>query len=156
MSRNRGKPPSPEELQAYADGFNRSATLRAFGATLDFPEGKKVRAVLPVKPEQRGGMGMSHVNGAVIAGLFDLIIGCTGGLVDPTRRTATMQLSMSFERGLAGDRVTGEAWIDRVGGSTLFASAVMLNEAGEVCARCQGVVRISTLAWDAGSSPAVN
>lgn len=148
-------PPSADELRAYADGFNSSLALRHFGTKLEFPDGTRVRATLPVQPQHRGGLGTMAVNGAVIAGLFDLIIGCSAALIDPRRRSATMQLSMSFERPTVGDVVIAEAWIDRAGGSTLFSSATICNGAGVVSARCQGVVRLSSIPWEDGTSPKV-
>lgn len=148
--------PPADALERYADNFNRSATLRHFGLTLSFPEGRLVRATLPVRPDQRGGLGSEAVNGGVLAAMFDLVVGSTSALVDPTRRSATVQLSMSFERPTNGDVITADAWIDRAGGSTLFASAVIRDGQGEVTARCQGVVRISRLPWADGASPAIN
>jgi len=149
--------PTPEQLARYAEGFNQSASLRHFGVRMHFPSADKVVAVIdPVQPAQRGGLGMEAVNGGVLAALFDLVIGCTGALVDPTRRTATMQLSMSFERPLLGDVVRVEGWIDSVGSSTLFSSARILDGAGKTCARCQGLVKISKMHWKSGESPAVN
>jgi uncharacterized protein (TIGR00369 family) len=148
--------PAPDQLDRYATGFNASATLRFYGVTLDFALPGRVRATMPVKPEHRGGLGTEAVNGAIIASLFDLAIGCTAALVDPTRRSATVQLSMNFERALLGDTIVAEGWIDRAGGSTLFSSAVLKNERGEVCARCQGVVKLSRDAWAQGDSPAIN
>ena len=94
--------PSPESLQRYADGFNKSLTLRYFGAVVDFPSPTRIRVTLPIRPEHRGGKGSSAVNGGVIAAMVDLTIGSSAALVDPTRKSATMQLSMSFERGLLG------------------------------------------------------
>ncbi len=149
-------PPTLESLKAYADGFNASLALRHFGTSIEFPDQARIRAVLRVQPNHLGGMGEGAViNGAVIAGLFDLVIGCTGALIDPLRRSATMQLSMSFERPVSGTTISAEAWIDRAGSSTVFSSAQLRNGAGEVCARCQGVLRMTEMRWD-GSSPAVN
>lgn len=157
MSRPPRTPPTPEQLQAYAEGFNASATLKHFGAVLDFPEGKLCRARVTVKPEQHGGMGRPNVvNGAVIAGLFDLVIGCAAALVDPAMASATMQLSMSFEGPTEGETITAESWVDRAGGSTIFASALIRNQAGQVCARCQGVVKLASVPWLGGKSPAIN
>ena len=150
------KPPTPEALARYAEGFNRSATLRFFGVTISFPDTRLVRAELKIRPDHRGGMGTSAVNGGIRAAMFDLVVGCTGALVDPTRKSATLQLSMSFERALAGDLLVAEAHLDRVGGRTAFASAWIKDERGEICARCQGVVRLSNEPWESGHSPAVN
>ncbi|MFL5353139.1 PaaI family thioesterase [Archangium sp.] len=149
--------PTQEQLDRYAEQFNRSQTMRLFGAQLSFPQGQKVVVSLPeVRSEHRGGLGTSAINGGIISALFDYAIGCTPALLDPTRRAATMQLSMSFERPVRGDTVRIEATIDNAGTSTLFASARMYDAEGHVCARCQGVVKLSRMKWASGDSPAVN
>ncbi|HLM44980.1 MAG TPA: PaaI family thioesterase [Myxococcaceae bacterium] len=149
--------PTQEQLDRYAEQFNKSQTLRLFSAHVSFPEGRKVVVSIPeVRPEHRGGLGTSAVNGGVIAAMFDLVIGCTPALLDPSRRCATLQLSMSFQRPLTGDAVRAEAEIDSHGKNTLFASARVMDSQGNVCARAQGVVRISSLPWASGDSPAVN
>jgi uncharacterized protein (TIGR00369 family) len=147
--------PTPELLARYADLFNESVTLRYFGVRLAFPEGKRVEVRLDaIRPEHRGGLGTSAVNGGVLAALFDLAIGCTPALLDPTRRTATMQLSISFQRPVFGDSLKVIAEPTSAGQSVLFASAKILDSQGVECARCQGLVRISRLAWKSGESPA--
>jgi uncharacterized protein (TIGR00369 family) len=149
--------PTQEQLDRYAQQFNQSQTLRFFGAHISFPEGQKVVVTIPeLRPEHRGGLGSSAVNGGIIAAIFDLVIGSAPALLDPTRRSATMQLSMSFERPLMGNSLRAEAEIDRGGQGTLFATARMYDEHGNVCARCQGVVKRSNLRWASGESPAVN
>lgn len=149
--------PTQEQLDRFAELFNQSQTMRLFGLRLSFPQGEKVVITLPeVRPEHRGGLGTAAVNGGVIAAMFDYAIGCTPALLDPSRRAATMQLSMSFERPLRGDTLHVEATIDNAGTSTLFASARLYDAQGHVCARCQGVVKVSQLKWASGESPAVN
>jgi uncharacterized protein (TIGR00369 family) len=150
--------PSQEQLDRFAEQFNQSQTLRYFGLRLSFPQGEKVQILLPeVRPEHRGGLGSSSaINGGVISAMFDVAIGCTPALLDPTRRCATMQLSMSFERPLAGNSARAEAVITSAGSSTVFATALMYDEQGRVCARCQGVVKFSTMKWASGESPAIN
>lgn len=149
--------PSQEQLERYAEGFNQSLTLRYLGARLSFPEGQKVVVTLPeVRPEHRGGLGTSAVNGGIISALFDIAIGCTPALLDPSLRSATVQLSLSFERPLMGDTVRAEATIDSQGQSILFASARMYDAQGNICARAQGVVKRSSMRWASGDSPAVN
>lgn len=146
-----------KRLAVYADGFNQSETLGLFGVRIEFPDTRRVRAIIDeVRPGHRGGLGSDAINGGVLAALFDLTIGVCGALVDPARRSATLQLSMNFERPVTGDRVTAEAHIDRAGGTNLFASAVIFDAAGQACARSQGVVRLSRSAWANAGSPAVN
>lgn len=149
--------PTQEQLDRYAEQFNQSQTMRLLGLRLSFPQGEKVVITLPeVRPEHRGGLGTAAINGGIISAMFDYAIGCTPALVDPTRRCATMQLSVSFERPLRGSTIRAEATIDNVGTSTLFASARMYDDKGQVCARCQGVVKISQMKWASGESPAIN
>jgi uncharacterized protein (TIGR00369 family) len=149
--------PTQEQLDRFAELFTQSQTMRFFGLRLSFPQGEKVVITLPeVRPEHRGGLGTAAVNGGVIAAMFDYAIGCTPALLDPSRRAATMQLSMSFERPTRGDTVRVEATLDNAGTSTLFASARLYDAQGQVCARCQGVVKVSQLKWASGESPAVN
>lgn len=148
--------PSKEQLDRYAEEFSKSLTLRFFGVKMSFPSPERLRVTLPIRPEHRGGLGSEAVNGGILAAMFDLVIGSSSALVDPTRRSATVQLSMSFEQPVNGEELTAEAWIDRAGGSTIFASAHILDGEGRVCARSQGVVRMSRKPWASGTSPAIN
>jgi uncharacterized protein (TIGR00369 family) len=143
--------PSAQQLARYAEAFNQSKTLRFFGVRISFPDGEKVE----IRLEHRGGLGTTAVNGGVLAAIFDLAVGCTPALIDPTHRTATMQLSISFERPVLGDSLKAEARITAHGKSVLFASALILDESGQECARCQGVVRIGNLPWQSEGTPAI-
>lgn len=150
--------PDPEALERYAREFNASSNLQFFGVEIGFPqraEGRIVEATLKVKPEHRGGLGAGAVNGGMLAALFDLVIGVTPALLEPTRRVATIQLSMNFERAVLGDRVTVEGRVENATRDLVFASARLLDGSGAVCAHCQGVVKMSTSTWKNGSSPAI-
>ena len=151
-------PPTLELLKSYAEHFNKSKTLQFFGVRVHFPSLERVEVHLDsVRPEQRGGLGTEAVNGGVLAALFDLAIGCTPALVDPSRRNATMQLSMSFERPVKGDSVLVRARIDTGGDTVMFSSAEILDSRGVVCAHCQGLIRLSKTPWlHGGESPAIN
>ena len=155
---NPAKPrPTNEQLSRYAQVFNDSATLKYFGVKVSFPNGDTVEVVLDqIKPEQRGGLGTDAINGGVLAAIFDLVIGCTPALIDPTRRSATVQLSVNFMRAVRGEKLVARAKIDRAGDVLLFASAQILDEKGVVCATCTGMSRLTELPWAGGESPAVN
>ena len=136
--------PSLEALTQAAERLNRSAPLVHAGVRVCFPSPQLVVAEIPdVRPEHRGGLGTSAVNGGVLAAVFDLVTGCTALLVDARRPHATVQLSMSFERPVLGDMLRAEGRIDSQGRRTLFASARILDASGQVCARCQAVVALS-------------
>ena len=142
-------PPSREALERYANVANTSELLKAQSATLSFSEAadRVLVRVDPILPWQRGGMGTAAVNGGVLAAMFDFAIGITAALVDPTIRSATMQLNMNFERAVRGDRFTAEAWIDRAGSATVFSSAWIKDQDGAICSRASGLVKLSQLPW---------
>lgn len=149
--------PTLEMLKRYADTFNGSTALKAFGVRLEFPDLERVHVVMdPIKPEHLGGLGTSAVNGGVLAAAFDLAIGCTPALVDPTRRNATMQLSMSFLRPVTGTRFHVESRIDRSGSDTLFATARLFDAKGDLCSTGSGLVKLSRHPWNDGHSPTTN
>lgn len=147
-------PPTLDQLAKYAASFNASKALNAFGVRVEFPDLERVLVVMdPIRDEHRGGLGTHAVNGGVLAAMFDLAIGCTPALVDPTRRNATMQLSMSFLRPVTGTRFQVESRIDRAGSDTLFASAKLFDEKGQLCSTCSGLVKVSDRPWNDGHSP---
>ena len=100
-------------LQRYADDFNASGLLAAFGARLSFAP----------------------------------------GAANPLRASATVQLSMRFERPCTGDHFRCEGWVEQGGKSLVFTAAHILDAAGEICARAEGVVRVSQKPWAKGASP---
>jgi uncharacterized protein (TIGR00369 family) len=149
--------PTLELLAKYCESFNASQALKAFGVRVEFPDLERVRVVMdPVREEHRGGLGTSAVNGGVIAAAFDLAIGCTPALIDPTKRNATMQLSMSFLKPVTGKRFHIDARIDRAGTDTLFATGHLFDEKGDLCSTCSGLVKMSTRPWNDGHSPTTN
>lgn len=149
--------PTQDQLTRYSEAFNQSSTLAHFGMKVLFPNLETVEVVLdPVKPEQRGGMGSDAVNGGVLAAMFDLVIGCAPALVDPTRRSATVQLSINFMSATRGNKITARAHITRAGETLVFAAASIFDEKGDECASATGLSRLSSIPWEAGGTPAVN
>ncbi|HEY7574097.1 MAG TPA: PaaI family thioesterase [Thermoanaerobaculia bacterium] len=136
--------PTVESLRALAELWNASPSMEHFGARLEFTRVDRVRAVIdPVLPVHRGGLGTDAVNGVVLAGLFDLVIGTVGWLTRPETRSATVTLSMSFFRPTRGDRVVAEARLIRSGLNLVFASAEISGAEGKVTARCDGTCAIA-------------
>ena len=136
--------PTLESLGALAEMWNASPAMKHFGARLLFERLDRVRAVIdPVAPVHRGGLGTDAVNGVVLAGLFDLVIGTVGWLTRPDTRSATVNLSMSFFRPTRGDRVAAEARLIRSGLNLVFAAAEIFDGEGRVTARCDGTCAIA-------------
>ena len=108
--------PTLESLRALGEMWNASPPMKHFGARLEFERVDRVRAVIdPVMLVHRGGIGTDAVNGVVLAGLFDLVVGTVGWLTRPDTRSATVNLSMSFFRPTRGDRIAAEARLVRGG-----------------------------------------
>jgi len=136
--------PSVESLRALGEMWNASPPMKHFGARLEFTRLDRVRAVIdPVQPFHRGGMATEAVNGVVLAGLFDLVIGTVGWLTRPESRTATVNLSMAFVRPTRGDRIVAEGRLIRAGLNLVFAAAEILDGSGEVSARCEGTCAVA-------------
>jgi uncharacterized protein (TIGR00369 family) len=133
-----------EALRALADVWNQGPPMKHFGARLEFTRVDRVRAVVdPVLPFHRGGMGSDAVNGVVLAGLFDLVIGTVGWLTSPETRSATVNLSMTFFKATRGERIVAEARLVRAGMNLIFAAAEILDSSGEVTARCDGTCAVA-------------
>jgi uncharacterized protein (TIGR00369 family) len=136
--------PTLESLRALAEMWNASPPMRHFGARLEFTRVDRVRAVIdPVTTVHRGGLGTDAVNGVVLAGLFDLVVGTVGWLTRPDSRSATVNLSMSFFRPTRGDRIAAEARLIRAGLNLVFAAAEISDGEGKVTARCDGTCAIA-------------
>jgi uncharacterized protein (TIGR00369 family) len=136
--------PTVESLRALADMWNASPPMKHFGARLEFTRVDRVRAVIdPVQDIHRGGMGTDAVNGVVLAGLFDLVIGTVGWLTRPDTRSATVNLSMSFFRPTRGDRLSAEARLIRSGLNLVFVAAEIFDAEGRVTARCDGTCAVA-------------
>jgi uncharacterized protein (TIGR00369 family) len=136
--------PTVESLQALAEMWNASPSMNHFGAKLDFERVDRVRAVIdPVQDIHRGGLGTDAVNGVVLAGLFDLVVGTVGWLTRPDTRSATVTLAMSFYRPTRGNRIVAEARLIRAGMNLVFAAAEIFDGEGKATARCEGTCAIA-------------
>ncbi len=136
--------PTVESLRALGDMWNASPPMKHFGASLEFERVDRVRAVIdPVTHVHRGGLGTDAVNGVVLAGLFDLVIGTVGWLTRPDTRSATVSLAMSFFRPTRGDRIVAEARLIRSGLNLVFAAAEIFDGEGRSTARCDGTCAVA-------------
>ncbi len=124
--------------------WNQHPGMKHMGATLDLSIPGLVRASIdPLQPFHRGGLRTDAVNGAVIAGMFDLVIGLAGYLHTRGRRAGVAQLNIQFLRPVEGDRLQVTGWPTRVGINLVFAAAELRDQNGRVCAVCNGMVAVS-------------
>lgn len=132
------------ERREFESSWNSHPGMRHMGARVDLSTPGEVRcAIDPIRPEHRGGLGTEAVNGAVIAGVFDLVIGLSGYVHTRGRRAGVAQLSIQFLRPVLGDRFATVARATRVGTNLVFSSAELTDERGVVCARCDGIVAVA-------------
>jgi acyl-coenzyme A thioesterase PaaI-like protein len=137
-------PFDPEQRRTMADNWSAHPGMRHMSARADFTDPALVKVVIdPLEPHHRGGLGTAAVNGAVLAGMFDVAIGMVGHFQMIGRRAGTAQLNMHFVRPLTGDRVEVVAWLVRAGRNLVFAAAEARDEQGTVCARGDGIVAAS-------------
>lgn len=135
---------SSEDLARLADEWNEHPGLQHMGVRLDLSTPGRVRAVVdPIQPHHRGGLGTDAVNGPVIAGVFDLVIGLTGFLYLRGRRAGVAQLNVHFLRPVEGDRFVVFGRPLRVGRNLVFCTAELEDEWGVVCARSDGIVAVA-------------
>jgi len=132
------------ERHEFERQWNDHAGMRHMGARVDLATPGKVRCIVdPIRPEHRGGLGTDAVNGAVIAGVFDLVIGLSGYVHTRGRRAGVAQLSIQFLRPVLGARFETIARAERAGTNLVFSSAELVDERGVVCARCDGIVAVA-------------
>jgi uncharacterized protein (TIGR00369 family) len=144
--------PSEPERAEFERLWNVHPGMRHMGCRVDLATPGQVRCIVdPIRPEHRGGLGTDAVNGAIIAGVFDLIIGLAGYVHTRGRRAGVAQLSIQFLRPVLGDRFSAVARPARVGTNLVFSSAELMDERGVVCARCDGIVAVS--GKDHGTKP---
>jgi len=118
--------------------------MRHMGVQVDLSASDVVRVYVdPVQPTHRGGLGTDAVNGAVIAGAFDLAIGLVGHFCTLGRRAGTAQLNIHFIRPVLGDRFEVLGRLVKAGRSLVFATAELHDETGQLCARCDGIVAVA-------------
>lgn len=140
-------PLSAAERAALTAQWNDHPGMRHMGVRVDLSAADVVRVYVdPVEPTHRGGLGTDAVNGAVIAGAFDLAIGLVGHFSTLGQRAGTAQLNIHFVRPVLGDRFDVLGRLVRAGRSLVFATAELHDERGQLCARCDGIVAVAGVA----------
>ena len=137
---------TPAQLEQLQQEWNAHPGMRHMGVRLELSTPGVVRAVVdPIREFHRGGMGTQAVNGAVIAGVFDLVIGFAGWVRTGGAQVGVAQLSAQYLRPVLGDRFTVEGRIVRAGRTFIFATAELEDENDVLCARCDGIVAVRAI-----------
>lgn len=140
-----------EQIQQRLERFNALPIAAEHRVRAEPVDAYRLRCVLePIEPRHLGGLHGRAVNGAVLASMFDMALGMPGVIrAAPDKRSATVQLSMSFMRAFRGERVAVESWINRAGTGLLFTEAEIVDAEGNLCASATGIVRIFERGRDA-------
>jgi acyl-coenzyme A thioesterase PaaI-like protein len=134
-----------DEMRAQlAARWNAHPGVERMGVTLHIVSRHELRGVVdPIAPHHRGGMGTPAVNGPTIAAIVDLVTGLTGYLQTPGRKVGVAQLNIRFLRPVLGDRFEVVGRPTKSGRSLIFVECELVDEAGIVCARADGLVSVS-------------
>jgi acyl-coenzyme A thioesterase PaaI-like protein len=148
MTRRDSRPMADEftdEMRAQlAARWNAHLGVERMGVTLNIVSRNELRGVVdPIAPHHRGGMGTPAVNGPTIAAIFDLVTGLTGYLQTPGQKVGVAQLNIRFLRPVLGDRFEVVGRPTKSGRSLVFVECELIDEAGIVCARADGLVSVS-------------
>ncbi len=135
---------SPDERNELAAQWNAHPGMKHMGAVVEITDSDEVKAVIdPIEAHHRGGLGTDAVNGALIAGMFDLVIGLVGFLHAKGRKAGVAQLNIQFLRPAHGDRLEFVGRPVKVGQNLIFVTAELTDEKEQICARCDGIMAVS-------------
>lgn len=141
--------PIPEDLPAamraeLATRWNAHLGVQRMGVRLEIVSRQELRGIVdPIEPHHRGGMGTPAVNGPIIAAVFDLVTGLTGYLQAPGQRVGVAQLNIQFLRPVLGNRFEVIGRPQKTGKSLVFVTSELVDEAGTLCAKADGLVAVS-------------
>jgi acyl-coenzyme A thioesterase PaaI-like protein len=132
---------SRRQIAARLNGL---ASMRMFGARVDLADPQVVRVGLAeVADHHLGGLGTRAVNGAVIAGLFDVALGVAGTLQFGGQRSGTVELSIKLMRPAFEAPLEVLAIALKHSPHLSFTEAELYAE-GRLCAVASGIVAVAS------------
>jgi acyl-coenzyme A thioesterase PaaI-like protein len=124
----------------WQEAFNAHAGMQYIGCRLDLTDARVVRVHLPqIESHHLGGLGSDAVNGAVLAGFFDIALGVAGVLQFPGQRAGTVELSIKFMRPTLGSSVTAYAVALKSAQNIAFVESELYS-GNRLCAIASGMV----------------
>lgn len=135
--------PAAERAQ-WQTGFNGLPAALHFGFRVDLSDPQFVAIHLDeLQPWHRGGLGTAAVNGAVIAGMFDVGLGLAGTQQFPQRPTGTIDLSIKLMKPTLGPQLVLYAWAVEKRTHVVFVEAEVHDSGNGITATGQGLVAAS-------------
>ena len=137
-------PRNADERRRWAEGFNSSEFFTRIGMELDLSDSHVTQVHLKKLSQfHMGGLGAPVVvNGAIIAGMFDIGLGISGTQQFPDRPTGTVDLSIKLMKPTTGPTVTLFAWAVEKRTNVVFVEAEVHDASGRT-AMGQGIVSAS-------------
>jgi acyl-coenzyme A thioesterase PaaI-like protein len=138
----RGLPVPLDEAKRrrWQDEFNAHQGMQYIGCRLDLSDPRVVRVHLPeIQAHHLGGLGTDAVNGAVLAGFFDIALGVAGVLQFPGKRAGTVDLSIKFMRPTLGSSITAYAVALKRTENIAFVESELYS-GNRLCAIASGMV----------------
>lgn len=132
------------ERQQWQAAFNQLPAAQHFGFSVDLADSQFVAIRLgEIQPWHRGGLGTAAINGAVIAGMFDIGLGLAGTQQFPGRPTGTIDLSIKLMKPTLGPEVTLYAWAVEKRTHVVFVEAELHDSSNGISVTGQGLVAAS-------------
>jgi acyl-coenzyme A thioesterase PaaI-like protein len=124
--------------------FNEAPFCQYMGlnVTLDDPARPKC-AINKELPFQLGGVGQDFVNGAIIAAMFDFVIGLTALKYASKGNFATSNVNIKLLRPVEKGGVYAIAECSREIGKRLFVESTLFNGKDEPCCYATGEIRVA-------------
>ncbi len=129
-----------EDIEAH---FNQGAFVQhmGFNVSLKDPQQPKCSIVKPAD-FHLGGVGQEFVNGAVIAGMFDFVIGLTALRFASLGNFATSNVNISLIRPVKYAGVYATAKCNRQIGRRLLVESVLFDGEDNPCCYANGEIRV--------------
>jgi len=123
--------------------FNKSEFAQHLGINVVLNDPSKPRCEInDIKAFHLGGVGQDYVNGAVISGVFDLVIGLTALPYAKLGNFATSDVSIRFLKPVEKNSFYAIARINSTIGNRVFSEATLFNSKGEPCGYAKGEIRV--------------
>ena len=130
--------------EQFAARMNALASMRMMGARLDLADPEVIRIGLAEVGEHHlGGLGTRAINGAVIAGLFDLALGVAGTVQFGGQRAGTVELSIKLMRPAFEAPIEVLSVALKRSPHLAFTEAELYAE-GRLCAVASGIVAVAS------------
>ncbi|MDK3018222.1 PaaI family thioesterase [Pseudodonghicola flavimaris] len=116
------------------------------GVTLDAWAPGAARVVFEVEEKHLNGLGIAHGGAAMT--VLDFAMGMGASYSEsgaPRRRCVTLSMNTQFIKALTPGRAVIESRKVGGGAKTFFMEAELIDAAGDVCSRAQGVFRLAKI-----------